>query len=513
MVHLKALPQSAQNRDRVLHRWLVHQHRLEPPLQRRILLQVFAVFIKRRRPDAMQLTAGQHRLQHVAGIHGTLRLPGADNRVQFVDEQQDAAVTLFDFLQHRLEALLELAAILRASQQRTHVEREDRLVLQPFRHIAAQDALCESLDDRGLAHAWFADQHRVVLGFPGQNADDAADLVVASDHRVELALARLLHEVDDVFLECLIRGLGVVGGHPLIAADLAQRLQHLRAVEAETLEILLECLRLGHVDEPEEQVLHADVLVLQLRGLVLGLREHLIDGLGDIDLRDVHAARHFRKPVELPLRRQLRTSAGLVLRLGDRRARHDGELAGIHGHDRRRLHANRPESEISCTGAPAVGHLGRKRATAAQGASPPCRIQIKSRDGSSTLAKHVVSRSQSGSGVPPLAQIKSRDGSSTLAKHAEPGSVSAQSYFATRTAASGRSTECSRISSAPPAEMRYSPSNAWGTNTRPAASDSNVPFVRHSWLINRFSRPYAGLGEPSFRNNPTGQPNHADRSA
>ena len=43
-------------------------------------------------------------------------------------------------------------------------------------------------DDRGLADAGLADQHRVVLGAPLQHLDRAADLVVAADHRIELAL-------------------------------------------------------------------------------------------------------------------------------------------------------------------------------------------------------------------------------------------------------------------------------------------------------------------------------------
>jgi len=45
------------------------------------------------------------------------------------------------------------------------------------------------LDDGGLADAGFADQHRVVLAATLQHLDGAADLVVAADHRVELALA------------------------------------------------------------------------------------------------------------------------------------------------------------------------------------------------------------------------------------------------------------------------------------------------------------------------------------
>ena len=48
-----ALLESAQNRHRVLDRWLANHHRLESPLKRGILLDVLAVFIERGRTDGV----------------------------------------------------------------------------------------------------------------------------------------------------------------------------------------------------------------------------------------------------------------------------------------------------------------------------------------------------------------------------------------------------------------------------------------------------------------------------
>ncbi len=77
----------------------------------------------------------------------------------------------------------------------------DALVLQALGHVAAHDALCQALDDGGLADARLADQHRIVLGAAGEHLDDPADLLVAADDRVELALARELGQVAAVLLE------------------------------------------------------------------------------------------------------------------------------------------------------------------------------------------------------------------------------------------------------------------------------------------------------------------------
>ena len=162
VVHLVALAQPAQYRDRVLDGRLVHHDRLEPALQRRVPLDL-AILTERRRADAVQLAASQHWLEHVARVHRALGCAGADHVMQLVDEQQDASLGGLDLLEHRLQALLELTTVLRAGDQRAHVEGEHRPVAQPLRHVPLHDALSEPLDDRRLADARLADQHRVVL--------------------------------------------------------------------------------------------------------------------------------------------------------------------------------------------------------------------------------------------------------------------------------------------------------------------------------------------------------------
>ena len=71
---------------------LVDQHRLEAAFERRVFFDVLAIFVERRRADAMEFAAGEHRLEQVAGVHRPFALAGADHRVQFVDEQDDLAL-------------------------------------------------------------------------------------------------------------------------------------------------------------------------------------------------------------------------------------------------------------------------------------------------------------------------------------------------------------------------------------------------------------------------------------
>ena len=158
VVDLVALLQTAQDADRVLDARLVDQHRLEAAFEGGVLLDVLAVLVERRGADHVQLAARQHRLEHVAGVHRAFGRAGADDGVHLVDEQDDLAGGVGHFLEHRLETLLELAAVLGPGHQGAQIELDDALVLQAFRHVAVDDALRQPLDDGRLADARFPDQ-------------------------------------------------------------------------------------------------------------------------------------------------------------------------------------------------------------------------------------------------------------------------------------------------------------------------------------------------------------------
>ena len=274
VMDLVALLQPAQDRDRVLDGRLVDLHRLKAPLERRVLLDVLAVLVERRRADRPQLAAGEHRLEQVGGVDGALRGARADDRVQLVEEQHDLPAGVLDLLQHGLQALLELAAVLRAGQQRADVQRDDAAVAQRLGDVAGDDALGEALDDRRLADAGLADEHGVVLRAPAEHLDDAADLVVAADDRVELAVVGLGGEVAAVALERLDGLLGRLVGHRT-RAHLGERLQH--AVVRRALRLQGAAGGAVVVGQREQHVLDGDEAVLQRAHLALGAAQGLQD--------------------------------------------------------------------------------------------------------------------------------------------------------------------------------------------------------------------------------------------
>ena len=228
VVHLVALLEAAQDGDGVLHRRLAHVDLLESPLQRRVLLDVLAELVERRGADHAQLAARQHRLDHVAGVDRTFGATGTDDGVQLVDEGDDLTLAVGDLLEDGLEPILEFTAVLRARDHRGDVERDEALVAQALGDVALDDAPRQALGDGGLADAGLTDEHRVVLGATREHLDDASDLLVAPDDRVELALAGVLGEVAAVLLECLVLLLRVLAGDPVAAPHLLQRAEQRR---------------------------------------------------------------------------------------------------------------------------------------------------------------------------------------------------------------------------------------------------------------------------------------------
>ncbi len=64
--------------------------------------------------------------------------------MQLVDERDDLAVGVVDLLEHRLQPLLELAAVLRARDESGEIQRHQLLALERVGHVARDVALREA---------------------------------------------------------------------------------------------------------------------------------------------------------------------------------------------------------------------------------------------------------------------------------------------------------------------------------------------------------------------------------
>ena len=161
---------------------------------------MLAVFVERRRADAVQFSAGERRFEQVGRVHRPFGGAGADQGMHLVDEQNDLTGCGGHFTEYGLQPLLEFATKLGASDKGAEAEGHQLFMFQVLGHVAIDDALCQALDDCGLADSRFADQDRIVLGPPRQHLDGSTNLLVAADDRVDLALGCRLGQIAGVLL-------------------------------------------------------------------------------------------------------------------------------------------------------------------------------------------------------------------------------------------------------------------------------------------------------------------------
>ena len=322
MEHLIAFLQATENGNGVLHRGLIHLHRLEPAFQSGVLFNILAILVQRRCADTVQFASRQHRLQEVARVHTALGFTCAHNGVQLIDEQDDLALGLLHLVQHGFQPFLKLAPVLGARDQRAHVQGENSLVLQLFGDILLHDSLGKSLGNGGFTHAGFTDENRVVLRLPGQDADDVPDFLIPADHRVHLLLSCPLDQVSAVLFQRVVGSLRVVGGDTLIAPDFLQSLQNTFPRNLIGLEQLLHTAP-GSFQQPQEQMLHGHIFILHgLRLLLRRIERGLHVGA---DIKAVHCLTcpHAGNLPQLGFRRRFQTfhrNVHLFQQLGDQTA-------------------------------------------------------------------------------------------------------------------------------------------------------------------------------------------------
>ena len=209
VVTLVGLAQAAQDLDGLLDARLLDRDGREAARQGAVALDL-AVLGERGGADHAQLAACEQRLEHVGGVHRALRVARAEDRVQLVDEEDHAALGLDDLGEDLLQAILELAAELRAGDHAGEVERDEPRAEQRVGHVALGDAERQALDDRGLADAGLADEHGVVLAPAGEDLDGLLDLVRAPDHGIDPACRRLGGQVAAELVERRGLGLGLL---------------------------------------------------------------------------------------------------------------------------------------------------------------------------------------------------------------------------------------------------------------------------------------------------------------
>ena len=123
--------------------------------------------------------------------------------MHFIDKQDDFALAALHLVHHRLQSLLELTSVLRTGDQRTQIQR-DQSHTQRLRNIALHDTIRKTLHNGCFTDSRFTDQHRVVLRTTTENPNHTTNLLISTNHRIDLSLLCLLHQINSVLIQCVI---------------------------------------------------------------------------------------------------------------------------------------------------------------------------------------------------------------------------------------------------------------------------------------------------------------------
>ena len=204
VVPFQPRPQVVQNAACLLDRRLAHLHGAEAAGQRLVFLDVFLVLAERGRADDPDLSAREHRLEHVRRVRRCAeRGARANHRVGLVDEQQEVG-PLLQLANDVLDAILEHATQHRARHHAVHLQVHDLAVTQPHRHCLGLelDAPREALDDGRLADAGLADQHHRIRALAvAEDLEHLLDFLVAAEDRRGSVLSRQQVQVGREVLE------------------------------------------------------------------------------------------------------------------------------------------------------------------------------------------------------------------------------------------------------------------------------------------------------------------------
>ncbi len=100
---------TAQNSDGVIGGWFVDVDLLETTLECSVFFNILLVLFEGGGANSVEFTASQHRLQHIGSIDSAFGSASADNRVEFINKQDNPASGVVDFTKHGFETLFKFA--------------------------------------------------------------------------------------------------------------------------------------------------------------------------------------------------------------------------------------------------------------------------------------------------------------------------------------------------------------------------------------------------------------------
>ena len=115
--------------------------------------------------------------------------------MDLIDKENDRRRAGLHFVNQRLQTRFELPFHPCARLQHADIKQPQLNVNQRLRHVATGDTQCQAFDHGSFTYTSFTGQQWVILATAHQDIDHLADLFVAPDNRIDLAITRTRGEI------------------------------------------------------------------------------------------------------------------------------------------------------------------------------------------------------------------------------------------------------------------------------------------------------------------------------
>ena len=102
-------------------------------------------------------------------------------------KEQDHVAGFFDFIDQLLHIFLKAAPVLRPGFQTGNVDTDDLLVFNCGWHVAVNDSLGQSFNDRRLTNTGITDQDWIVLDPTAEDFRSFLNFFVTANHWIQFA--------------------------------------------------------------------------------------------------------------------------------------------------------------------------------------------------------------------------------------------------------------------------------------------------------------------------------------
>ncbi len=170
---------------------------MESPFERGIFFDMAFVFGESGRADETDVASGECGLQDIGGIQSAGSIAGTDERMNFIDEEDDIRRVLY-FADELFQARFEFSAETGSGDDEREVERENPFFREEIAGRSFSDFFRERGHERGFSDTRIAEEEGIVFLFPTEYVNEPFDLMRSPDEGLRLGI---FVEVDGVLVE------------------------------------------------------------------------------------------------------------------------------------------------------------------------------------------------------------------------------------------------------------------------------------------------------------------------